>query len=108
MTFDDLTVKDRVLLFLQDFPKETLLDITEMDTDYVVKSLPHDITQEGIAESVKIRWNHASRALKELSGMDFVEKKKANIEGGRRVRFVYFLTPKGYQIAKEVAAVINC
>jgi len=107
MTFDDLTVKDRVLLYLINFSKETLLDVTEMDTDYVVKSLPHDITQEGIAESVGIRWNHASRALKELSGMGLVEIKKANIEGGRRVRFVYFLTPEGYQLAKEVEAVIN-
>ena len=107
MTFEELTVKDRVLLYLINFSKETLLDVTEMDTDYVVKSLPHDITQEGIADSVGIRWNHASRALKELNGMNLVETKKANIEGGRRVRFVYFLTPEGYQLAQEVTAVIN-
>ncbi len=107
MTFEELTVKDRVLFFLLDFPIDNMLDPIDMDAEFVVKSLPHDITQEGIAESVGIRWNHASRALKELRHMNLVEQKKSNIEGGRRVRFVYFLSTEGYTVANEVASRVN-
>lgn len=103
----ELTVKERVLLFLLDYPKEQLLDASEMESEYVLKSLPVEISQEGIAESVGIRWNHASRALKELTGIELVEMKKANIEGGRRTRRVYFLTSEGMALAKNVLTRVN-
>ncbi len=99
MDWRELTVKDKILLYLLDYPKEEILDIEDFDKDDIIKSLPFEITQEGVAEGTELKWNHVSRALKSLEKEGLVEEKKGNIYNGRRRRFVYLLTSKGKQKA---------
>lgn len=85
-----LTVKKRVLVHLLDHHQSEEVKV------------PITITQEGIAEGSEIYLTHASRAVKELEKSGLLNKKLRYVEGAKRRRMAYFLTPEGVSKAREI------
>lgn len=58
-------------------------------------NIPWDLTQDGIATSLRISRAHASIELKKLREAGKVAERQAHIKGGKVKRKVYHLTPAG-------------
>ncbi|HID73488.1 MAG TPA: tetratricopeptide repeat protein, partial [Thermoplasmata archaeon] len=97
---DMITVKDKILLHLMDYSIERYLSHDWETVDQIIASMPLDLTQEGIAKAVGIKWTHVSRALKEFEVHGIMISKKANIEGVEKRRNVYFLNENGRRIGE--------
>lgn len=87
------TVKERILLHLRGYE------------DYLNrKSVPYKITQAGIAETLDISLGHVSKVIQRLKETedDILQEELKHIEGLKRKRKVYFLTPKGIEKEKSI------
>jgi tetratricopeptide (TPR) repeat protein len=86
-----ITVGERIVLHLVQYQK--LID------NYDV---PIDISQDGIAASLRISRAHAAIELKKLRGTGEVVEKLAHIKRGKTKRKVYFLSATGEQKAARI------
>jgi len=98
---DMITVKDKILIHLMDYSAERYMGHDWESLDQIIESMPIDVTQEGIAKAVGIKWTHVSRALKEFETFDVMIARKANIAGVEKRRNVYFLNYKGLELGKS-------
>ncbi len=98
---DMITVKDKILIHLMDYSAERYMGHEWESLDTIIESMPIDVTQEGIAKAVGIKWTHVSRALKEFETFDVMITKKANIIGVEKRRNVYFLNHKGLELGRS-------
>ncbi len=92
LTDKTLTTNERILIHLKE--SSPLRDV--MDA-------PYALTQHGISESVGIRVNHVSRAVKALAREKYVEETTGRVKGEIRKRKVYKLTNRGMAKAQEIA-----
>ncbi len=95
-----LTVKEKILLHLSEFPAERYVS-DESQTE-IFGVLPHDLSQKGIADAVGIRWNHVPRSLKGLVNDELIQVRTGMVEGHMRRVNIYFLTMKGIDEAKDI------
>jgi len=65
---------------------------------------PVPITQQGIADTLRVRRSHVTLALQSLANHGLVTHDSMRIAGGTRRRKAYFLTPHGYERARETEA----
>jgi DNA-binding MarR family transcriptional regulator len=86
-----LTINDRILLHL--------LDNVQSKNK---REAPYSITQKGIAEGVKIRWNHVPRAVGRLKKMGYLSEEMSHIEGKTRRQKAYYLTDSGMLFARNL------
>ncbi|MEF8835062.1 MAG: tetratricopeptide repeat protein [Candidatus Thermoplasmatota archaeon] len=63
---------------------------------------PFSYCQEGIAESVQLSQNRASKLLIEMEENGLIEKESRKVKGASNKRYVYFLTEKGEKKAEKV------
>ena len=82
--------------------KKILLHIMEYSRYENQFEVPFAISQEGIAEAIKIRRDNVPRAMKELKTLGLVTEKVARVEGVYRKRKVYFLTDSGLKFIQEL------
>jgi len=87
-----LTIGERIVLHLSRYD---LLN----DDPY---NIPWDLTQDGIAASLRISRAHSSIELKKLREADKVEERQTHIKGGKIKRKSYTLTPSGREDAKRL------
>ncbi len=91
LTDKTLTANEKILIHMKEsFPLRDLMDA------------PYALTQHGISDSVGIRVNHVSRAMKTLSKDGYVEESTGRVKGEIRKRKVYSLTDRGATKAKEM------
>jgi tetratricopeptide (TPR) repeat protein len=86
-----LTVGERILLHLARFSKH--------QESYDV---PFDVSQDGVASSLRISRAHAAIELKKLKESEMVSERLAHIRGGKSRRKVYFLTVTGEERAYKI------
>ena len=86
-----VTIKERVVLHLADY--------IGYDDDLEV---PHDLCQEGIAIALVVDRSQVTKALAELREMDFVIERLLHVEGSRRRRKAYCLTPPGFDYSRRL------
>ena len=86
MTFENLTIKERLLLHLSRFTKYTPEEIY---------NVPFDLTQDGIASVLGISRAHSSLELKKLRDADKAGEWLAHISKSDTKRKVYYLLPAG-------------
>lgn len=86
-----ITISEKIILHLVHYQK--LID------NYVA---PIDISQDGIAVSLRISRAHAAIELKKLRESGLVIERLAHIKGGKTKRKVYFLSPTGEQEAIKI------
>jgi tetratricopeptide (TPR) repeat protein len=86
-----ITVGERIVLHLVQYQK--LIDSYDV---------PIDISQDGIAASLRISRAHAAIELKKLRTSGDVIEKLAHIKRGKTKRKVYFLSPAGEQKAMKI------
>src|SRR3970040_589779 len=84
MTLPDLTVKDRIQLYLFDYNRYT-----------EAFDVPVEVTQEAIANAVGIRVTHVPQYIRPLIAEGLVEERTAHIQRQKRRRKAYFLSSKG-------------
>ena len=84
-------ISEKILLHLKNWPR------------YEHQIPPLAVTQQGIADAVKIRINHVPRAMRELHEKGYLEETKDHVVGLQRKRKVYFLTEKGVSLAAEIS-----
>ncbi|MGN1044856.1 MAG: tetratricopeptide repeat protein [Candidatus Methanomethylophilaceae archaeon] len=89
----DFTVGERLLLHLYRYRD---LDQNE------IYNIPWELTQDGIATTLRISRAHASIELKKLKGKDRVTEYQAHVKGGKVKRYVYYLNANGLAAAYEV------
>jgi len=87
-----LTIGERIILHLSRYD---LLN----DDPY---NIPWDLTQDGIAASLRISRAHSSIELKKLREADKVVERQTHIRGGKIRRKSYALTPSGMEDAKRL------
>jgi DNA-binding MarR family transcriptional regulator len=91
LTDKTLTANEKILIHMKESsPLRDLMDA------------PYALTQHGISDSVGIRVNHVSRAMKTLSKDGYVEESTGRVRGEIRKRKVYSLTDRGTSKAKEL------
>jgi DNA-binding MarR family transcriptional regulator len=91
LTDKTLTANEKILVHMKE--SSALRDL--MDA-------PYALTQHGISDSVGMRVNHVSRAMKALSRDGYVEESSGRVKGEIRKRKVYSLTERGASKAKEL------
>ncbi len=91
LTDRTLTANERILIHLKE--STPLRDV--MDA-------PYTLTQHGISDSVGMRVNHVSRAMKTLAKDKYVEETTGRVRGEIRKRKVYNLTERGASKAVEL------
>ena len=64
-------------------------------------AVPPAVTQQGIADLLRVRRSHVSLALQALHRRGLVEGRTARVLGGVRRKKTYALTPLGYARARE-------
>jgi DNA-binding MarR family transcriptional regulator len=82
--------------------EKILLHLLENHRSQNLREAPLSITQKGIAENVKIRWNHVPRAMHSLKKQGYVTEDMSHIEGKSRRQKAYFLTDEGLLFAKNL------
>lgn len=65
---------------------------------------PPQVTQQGIADALRVRRSHVTLALHVLAERALVEDRTSRIVGGARRKKAYALTPLGYERALETRA----
>jgi len=88
-----LTINERILLHLSRYDRVDPGD---------VYNIPWDLTQDGIATSLRISRAHASIELKKLKMAGKISENHAHIKGGKAKRKSYVLTPLGLSGAKKI------
>ena len=73
MKLADLTVNERILVHLRDFP-----------SDLSAGAAQRGQTQEGISEGVDVRINHIPRAVRKLLSDQYIEEHLAHVGGLKR------------------------
>ncbi|MFQ6012573.1 MAG: tetratricopeptide repeat protein [Thermoplasmata archaeon] len=63
---------------------------------------PLAVTQEGIARAVGINVHHVTQYVRPLLDEEVVQERTSHIREGRRRRKVYFLTPRGRNLAASL------
>ncbi|MCQ2070788.1 MAG: hypothetical protein MJZ68_06635 [archaeon] len=91
--FEDVCVKDRILLHLSRFKN------TEIGQEY---NVPFDITQDGIGMVVGISRAHASLSLKQLIDKGMVVCWQAHMKGQKGKRLVYGIASNGAEKVQEI------
>jgi tetratricopeptide (TPR) repeat protein len=86
-----VTIGERILLHLSQFSKFS----DSFDA-------PQDVSQDGIAEALRISRAHAAIELKKLKEFEEVSERLSHIRHGPTKRKVYFLTDKGESRAKNL------
>ncbi len=86
----EFSIGDRLLLHLYKYR-------TVNPAEYY--NIPWDLTQDGIAASLRISRAHASIELKKHREKENVEENQVHIRGGKVKRKSYVLTPKGLDAA---------
>ncbi len=86
-----LTVSERMLLHLLDFPK------VEQSFE-----APFEVSQEGIAKAVSIHRKHFMQNMKKMIDKGLVGEKLAHVAGARQRKTVYFLKWEGTSLAKKI------
>jgi tellurite resistance protein len=86
-----LTSKDRILLYLSDYPR--------MEDRY---ELPSELTQESISESTGIQRKHLPQYLKDLIADGLVVQRKAHIKDMKQRMNGYYLSPLGSSKANSL------
>ncbi len=86
-----VTVGERILLHLSQFSKHS----DSFDA-------PPEVSQDGIAEALRISRAHAAIELKKLKEVEEVSERLSHIRRGPTKRKVYFLTEKGEVRAKRL------
>ena len=71
------------------------------------RDAPAATTQQGIADTLRVRRSHVTLALHALRERGLVEDRTTRIVGGRRRKKAYALTPLGYQRAREARAFLE-
>lgn len=89
-----LSIGQRIIMHLDRFK---MTDSTE------IYNIPWDLTQDGIATSIRISRAHASIELKKLREAGKVEEKQTHIKGGKVKRKSYLLTPSGMSEAGKIS-----
>lgn len=91
LTDKTLTANEKILIHMKESsPLRDLMDA------------PYALTQHGISDSVGMRVNHVSRAMKTLSKDGYVEESTGRVKGEIRKRKVYSLTDRGATKAEEL------
>ncbi len=62
---------------------------------------PAATTQQGIADTLRVRRSHVTLALQTMARHGLVQGRTTRIVGGRRRKKAYALTPLGYERARE-------
>ncbi len=88
-----VTLNQKVLVYLVEFAKHA----GRVDA-------PVAITQQGIADALRVRRSHVTLALQALGSHSLVTFDTMRIAGGARRKKAYFLTPHGYERARETEA----
>ena len=88
-----LTIGEKIILHLE---KYIMINADD------AFSAPWDLTQDGVATSLRISRAHACIELKKLKVADKVFEKHIHIKGGRTRRKSYFLTPLGMADAANI------
>ncbi len=86
-----LTSKDRILLYLSDYPR--------MEDRY---ELPSELVQESISNSTGVQRKHLPQYLKDLISDELVVQRKAHIKDMRQRMNGYYLSSAGFVKAKEL------
>jgi DNA-binding MarR family transcriptional regulator len=86
--------------------EKILIHMTESSPLRGLMDAPYALTQHGISESVGIRVNHVSRAMKSLSKDGYVEESTGRVKGEIRKRKVYSLTERGASKAQGLKEVL--
>jgi DNA-binding MarR family transcriptional regulator len=95
LTDKTLTANEKILIHMKESsPLRDLMDA------------PYALTQHGISDSVGIRVNHVSRAMKTLSKDGYVEEASGRVRGEIRKRKVYSLTERGSSKAHQLGEVL--
>lgn len=68
------------------------------------RDAPAVITQQGMADALRVRRSHVTLALQSLASHGLVTFDTMRIAGGARRKKAYFLTPHGYERARETEA----
>ncbi|MDR0791414.1 MAG: hypothetical protein LBE47_02620 [Methanomassiliicoccaceae archaeon] len=87
-----LTIADRIILHMSRYE---LLNGDGYNTSW-------DLTQDGIAASLRISRAHSSIELKKLRAKDRIIENQSHIKGGKMKRKSYHLTPLGMEDAKRL------
>jgi hypothetical protein len=87
------TIAERIVLHLSRY---------DLVNDDDVFNIPWDLTQDGIASSLRITRAHSSIELKKLREHDRVAERQTHIKGGGIRRKTYKLTPIGMDDAKRL------
>ena len=87
-----LTIAERIVLHLSRYGMQC-------DDGY---NIPWDLTQDGIAASLRITRAHSSIELKKLRESGKVDERQGHIKGGKVRRKSYTLTPVGLEEAKHL------
>ena len=90
-----LTISERIVLHLSRY------DLQNDD----LYNIPWDLTQDGIASSLRISRAHSSIELKKLRANGKVVERQTHIKGGGVKRKSYMLTPAGMEEAKRLKSV---
>ncbi|OPY31757.1 MAG: transcriptional regulator MalT [Methanomassiliicoccales archaeon PtaU1.Bin124] len=85
-----LTARERLLLHLLPLHRYS------QDAD-----APRNVTQDGISGAIDVGRNNVAKILAELENEKVVEVSTRHVKGLPSVRRVYFLTPKGFEVAKD-------
>ncbi|MDR0334417.1 MAG: hypothetical protein LBH69_00820 [Methanomassiliicoccaceae archaeon] len=88
-----LTISERIVLHLSRY------DLMDNDHEF---NLPWDLTQDGIASSLRITRAHSSIELKKLRERGKVIERQTHIKGGGVRRKSYKLTPAGMEDAERL------
>jgi len=88
-----VTLNQKVLVYLVPFTRYA----DRMD-------VPVTITQQGIADALRVRRSHVTLALQSLANRGLVSFHTMRIAGETRRKKAYFLTPHGYERARETEA----
>ncbi len=87
----NFTAKEKVIVHI--------LDYYGKEDGY---SLPVEITQEGIADSVGLKQNTVSYAVRKLVEDGFMKEETRRIKGKKQKRKAYFLTDSGIKKARDI------
>lgn len=102
-----MTTGEKIMLHLIEYPKDKLITTYSPEVRDLKEILPVAISQNGIAESLEMEWNHIPRNIRKLIDRGFLEEYTAHVEGMGRRRKVYFLTEKGILFALELRETIK-
>jgi len=91
-----VTVNQRILVHLLGFVRAAEFD-----------AVPPAVTQQGIADALRVRRSHVTLALQALHRRGLVEDRTARVVGGARRKKAYALTPQGYARAREAGPLVH-